>query len=265
MKKIFRMALVFALAGATLMYTGCTKDYTEDINSLEKKVNDLSADLSAKVADLAGQVSTLKSSVATLESTLSTLNGDVSTLKTKVAALETAVANAATKDDVAALETKIANLKTEILAVTDGLQAQLNELKGYTEEQIAALQAALDEVYAALGDGLTSIVFIPDFYYGGIEALVGAEYKVAQFKIGNEDFYVCVGGEAGAMVAFNKDVKAKVIAAAEGSLNWDFTINNNADFTVYLRLGPGVGFTFKEDGVSIGPDFIGALGLVYYF
>ncbi len=170
MKKIFRMALVFALAGATLMYTGCTKDYTEDINSLEKKVNDLSADLSAKVADLAGQVSTLKSSVATLESTLSTLSGDVSTLKTKVAALETAVANAATKDDVAALETKIANLKTEILAVTDGLQAQLNELKGYTEEQIAALQAALDEVYAALGDGLTSIVFIPDFYYGGIEA-----------------------------------------------------------------------------------------------
>ena len=180
MKKIFRMALVFALAGATLMYTGCTKDYTEDINSLEKKVNDLSADLSAKVADLAGQVSTLKSSVATLESTLSTLSGDVSTLKTKVAALETAVANAATKDDVAALETKIANLKTEILAVTDGLQAQLNELKGYTEEQIAALQAALDEVYAALGDGLTSIVFIPDFYYGGIEA---TSYDFADLKV----------------------------------------------------------------------------------
>jgi hypothetical protein len=33
MKKIFRMALVFALAGATLMYTGCSKDYTEDINN----------------------------------------------------------------------------------------------------------------------------------------------------------------------------------------------------------------------------------------
>ncbi len=116
-----------------------------------------------------------------------------------------------------------------------------------------------------MNDKLNGFATAGFWYYGGIEALVGAEYKVAQFKIGNEDFYVCVGGEAGAMVAFNKDVKAKVIAAAEGSLNWDFTINNNADFTVYLRLGPGVGFTFKEDGVHIGPDFIGALGLVYYF
>ena len=41
MKKIFRMALVCALAGATLMYTGCTKDYSDDINDLEKRVSDL--------------------------------------------------------------------------------------------------------------------------------------------------------------------------------------------------------------------------------
>ena len=41
MKKIFRMALVCALAGATLMYTGCTKDYSDYINDLEKRVSDL--------------------------------------------------------------------------------------------------------------------------------------------------------------------------------------------------------------------------------
>ena len=227
MKKIFRMALVFALAGATLMYTGCTKDYTEDINSLEKKVNDLSADLSAKVADLAGQVSTLKSSVATLESTLSTLSGDVSTLKTKVAALETAVANAATKDDVAALETKIANLKTEILAVTDGLQAQLNELKGYTEEQIAALQAALDEVYAALGDGLTSIVFIPDFYYGGIEA---TSYDFADLTVYDrvkeavettDHQQAAVKFPATATTSFKENAKAAYSLGQVGIANYD--------------------------------------------
>ncbi len=38
MKKFFRVALVCALAGATLLYTGCTKDYSEDLNSLQKQV-----------------------------------------------------------------------------------------------------------------------------------------------------------------------------------------------------------------------------------
>jgi len=182
MKKIFRMALVFALAGATLMYTGCTKDYTEDINSLEKKVNDLSADLSAKISDLAGQVSTLKSSVSTLEGTLKTLNGDVSDLKTRVKALEDAVKNCATKDDVTALEGKIATLKSDILKVTDDLQKQLNDLKGATEAQIAELQAALDEVYANLGGGLTSIDFFPDFYFAGIEACAYDFLNVQRFN-----------------------------------------------------------------------------------
>ena len=40
MKKFFRVALVCALAGATLLYTGCTKDYSEDLNSLKKQVEE---------------------------------------------------------------------------------------------------------------------------------------------------------------------------------------------------------------------------------
>ncbi len=39
MKKIFRMAVVCALAGATLLYTGCTKDYSDDINDLKTRVS----------------------------------------------------------------------------------------------------------------------------------------------------------------------------------------------------------------------------------
>ena len=39
MKKIFRMAVVCALAGATLLYTGCTKDYSDDINDLKERVS----------------------------------------------------------------------------------------------------------------------------------------------------------------------------------------------------------------------------------
>ena len=53
MKKIFRMALVCALAGATLMYTGCTKDYSDDINDLEKRVSDLETSI-AKIQEQIG-------------------------------------------------------------------------------------------------------------------------------------------------------------------------------------------------------------------
>ncbi len=52
MKKIFRMAVVCALAGATLLYTGCTKDYSDDIN------------------DLKSRVSTVESTVATLQAAI---------------------------------------------------------------------------------------------------------------------------------------------------------------------------------------------------
>ena len=47
MKKIFRMAMVFALAGAALL-TGCTKDYAEDIAALQNKITELEG----KVGDL---------------------------------------------------------------------------------------------------------------------------------------------------------------------------------------------------------------------
>ena len=53
MKKIFRMALVCALAGATLLYTGCTKDYSDDINDLEKRVSDLETSI-AKIQEQIG-------------------------------------------------------------------------------------------------------------------------------------------------------------------------------------------------------------------
>ncbi len=38
MKKFFRVALVCALAGATLLYTSCTKDYSEDLHQLTQRL-----------------------------------------------------------------------------------------------------------------------------------------------------------------------------------------------------------------------------------
>ena len=195
MKKIFRMALVFALAGATLMYTGCTKDYTEDINNVKSDVKDLQN----KLGDLNNEVSALKSSVSSLESAYKALQdvdkaiqGDVSKLDSRVKALEDAVKDLskyATKDQldeaIKGVEKKIADAKAEIKATTDGLQAQINELKeklAADEEALKKLQEAqteVDNVYGFLSDELRAIVFQPDFYLGGVEA---TSYDFASFQ-----------------------------------------------------------------------------------
>ena len=157
MKKIFRMALVFALAGATLMYTGCTKDFEEEINKLDNKVNTLQNDLSGKLSDLEGQVSTLKSGVSALESAYKAaddvIKGDVSGLKTKVAAIEDAIKDLdklASKDELKAvkeaLEKKIADdlkdVKDELLAKAQNLQDQIDVIN-----ETLALKADADKVY----------------------------------------------------------------------------------------------------------------------
>ena len=183
MKKIFRMALVFALAGATLMYTGCSKDYDEDINGVKSQVNDLQN----KLGELNNEVSTLKSSVASLESAYKAaddlIKGDVSDLKAKVAELEKAVKDLskyATKDElseaVKGVEKKISDAKADIKKTTDDLQKQINELKeklAADEDAIKKLQEAqkeVDNVYGFLSDELRGLVFQPDFYLAGVEA-----------------------------------------------------------------------------------------------
>ena len=254
MKKIFRMALVFALAGATLMYTGCTKDYDEEINRINQNVTNLQNDLSSKLSDLEGKVSTLNSSVSSLDAAYKAADAalqkgidanagnitnlqkdlkdlkdktasDIDGLKARVAALEEATKDLdklATKEEVAqtyatkeelknakeALEKKIddeiAALKADVLKAAEEIQAKLLEakaelqgaidaLKASTDEEFAKIAAALelkadkadvekiaadlkaaqdklDEVYEQLANELRSIVFYPDFYFGGIEA-----------------------------------------------------------------------------------------------
>ena len=200
MKKIFRMALVFALAGATLMYTGCTKDYGEDIDNLDSKLTNVQDQLSKQLADLQSEVSNLRSGVSSLESAIAALKtadegfkSDISGLKTRVGAVEDQLkdlAKFATKDELKeareALEKKIAEdvaaLKADVLKETDGLAKQIADLKDElkkkadaedVEAKLKALeeaQAEVDAVYGFLSDELRSIVFLPDFYLAGIEA-----------------------------------------------------------------------------------------------
>ena len=83
MKKIFRMALVCALAGATLLYTGCTKDYSDDINGLKKSVSDLETELSTLQAKInAGYVITNVQRNSADDGWVFTLAGSGDTTKT---------------------------------------------------------------------------------------------------------------------------------------------------------------------------------------
>ena len=241
MKKIFRMALVFALAGATLMYTGCSKDYDEDINGVKSQVNDLQN----KLGELNNEVSTLKSSVASLESAYKAaddlIKGDVSDLKAKVAELEKAVKDLskyATKDElseaVKGVEKKISDAKADIKKTTDDLQKQINELKeklAADEDAIKKLQEAqkeVDNVYGFLSDELRGLVFQPDFYLAGVEATSydfgdfegwepygipeKVEFEVATDTLGNKTKIVFPkGAKAEARYVAVRDDKGKLV------------------------------------------------------
>ena len=141
MKKFFRVALVCALAGATLLYTGCTKDYSEDINSLQAKVDsntgaintlkDQVAALEAAKAEHAQAIQAAQKAIkdlqdadvelnrklANLESQVATNTGDIATIKQQITDLQAADA-ALTKrisdleGTVAAHETWLQNLET---------------------------------------------------------------------------------------------------------------------------------------------------------
>ena len=167
MKKIFRMALVFALAGATLMYTGCTKDYGEEIDKLDSKLSNVESTLSSKLTDLEGQLSTLKSGVNALDAAYKAaddaIKGDVTKLQGRIAAVEDAIKDLdklATKEELKdvkeALEKKIADdlkaVKDELLAKAQNLQDQIDAInaalklkadadKVYTKEEVDAFLA----------------------------------------------------------------------------------------------------------------------------
>ena len=279
MKKIFRMALVFALAGATLMYTGCTKDYGEEIDNLDGKLSALQTDLTNKVNDLSNEVSSLRSAVSGLESAYKAaddlIKGDVTALDGRVKKLEDAVKDLskyATKDELKeatdALEKKIADAKEDIKKTTDDLQKQINELKeklAANEEAVKKLEAAqkeVDAVYGFLSDELRSIVFYPDFYFAGIEA---TSYDFASFW-GREAYYavnnngqpieITVQEESGE----GEDAKAKIVFSKRALIYQDYLVYVDANGN-YLWKFDDEGNIVLKDGKPVADKN----GYVWYF
>ena len=154
MKKIFRMALVFALAGATLMYTGCTKDYDEDINAANQKIESIVAQHAADVAALKNDLST---AVSNLEAAYKKAD-DAVTAAYKAADADLQKAIDANKTAIDANKAAIDANKAAIAEANTAIDAIEEELKTFaTKEELAAAEAGLEAKIKAVADDLAAV------------------------------------------------------------------------------------------------------------
>ena len=177
MKKIIRIASVIALASASLLYVGCTKDFSADL----AKTNSEVAAQASKVAALEATVQTINSTVENLKTTkadAAAVNALQADLEKKIdvlaAALEQTALLAASAqadaDAVAAdLEVEKARLDT-VIAIVEDLAVESDSLRkdvdslyknsAALETRIAELEGRVD----ALAARITSIVAVPSKY-----------------------------------------------------------------------------------------------------
>ncbi len=108
-------------------------------------------------------------------------------------------------------------------------------------------------------DGYATIGFA--FVGGGLDAVVGGQYEVANFEIGKAEFDVNVGLQAGVYTNFKS---LGLAVRGTGAIDYDWTWKDVGDFTAYLRAAFGVGIGLTGDYAGAGFSWAGALGCVYY-
>lgn len=175
MKKTFRMALVLALAGAALTYTGCTKDYSEDLSKLDERVSSLES--STALADLTKQVNSLKTTVDALEAAKKAADEKIASLQSKaeatdavveslrkqvadnvatIASIQKAMENYATKAEIEAANAKIAALQEANTTLTNQVKdlltdaATLAQAVGKLQGLAEGLQTQIDDTKAEI-------------------------------------------------------------------------------------------------------------------
>ena len=183
MKKLFRMALVLALAGSALLYTSCTKDYSPDIKSLQDQINALGSD-----TDGLGYV---KSQLQNVQSALSSLSGKDTELDGKITTLDGKLTNAISTINTA-LEGKAD--KTAVNAALTDVNNEIQALKDILEgtDEAQGLIDLLDNASASIqnlwgyADFIQSLSYVPATSNGLITVVpyyltntVDADYEIA--------------------------------------------------------------------------------------
>lgn len=156
MNKIFRKAIVLALAGSALLYVGCTKDYSGDIQTLRNEFEQYKSETNTQINTLNGQLSGLRTSVSALENAKEQTELAIDQLKNRATALETFKQNA--EAQFASLEGQISGINSEISAINGrlgqidgqiaGIYANISDLQKADEELAAAIELAKARIQA---------------------------------------------------------------------------------------------------------------------
>lgn len=162
MKKIIRLASVIALAGAALLYVGCTKDFSGDVAKVDQKVTDLDAKHKADVQNLETALNNAKTALQNaiddnrgdidqLISDLSELGTEYEGTVTALGSLQTLVG--ALQTQVGTNETTLNTLKTEYEAaatVVNTTLAAIAKVNKGQSDSLRALDDAMKIVYNQL-------------------------------------------------------------------------------------------------------------------
>lgn len=171
MRKTFLNAVLFSAAFVTAAGTlvSC-KDYDDDIQSLQDQINQ-----KATASELTSQLSTLSGDLA---ATKSALNTQVEALKKEIAE-----AKADAGETAAALLKELEAKMATIDEAQKKIAALGDEIKKANEAQMAELtkkvQAMAGTVGDIVGQRLTSLVYAPDTYIDGVEAIL---FQTLQYK-----------------------------------------------------------------------------------
>lgn len=201
MKKIFRMVMVCALAGVTLLYTGCTKDYSPELSDINKRVTALEQDtkvgqLEERISTLANSINELKDAKTKLEAAINAKanQSDLTDLTARVAALEGKVNTL--QQDLVAATTALTNYKKEVaetyatkkdVADTYATKKELNDKAGELSQEIKTkIASALEGYYSKedinnlLGNYITKedlATKLADYYTKAQIASIIADYS----------------------------------------------------------------------------------------
>lgn len=96
-----------------------------------------------------------------------------------------------------------------------------------------------------------------------IDAILGGQYKVGEFKIDRAKFDVNAGVQAGANILLGEPSAVRIAVRGTGSISYDWTWKNVGGFTAYLRAGVGYAIALS-DSVQGGISWNAALGCVYH-
>lgn len=160
MNKIIRKAIVLALAGSALLYSGCTKDYAEEITTLQKDLSELNDYTTEHINGLQSQVDVLKNTVSSLEEARDAANAEISTLKTRVSELETAKNTMA--GQITTINQQIAGINSEIAALQSAVNG-INEAIDAANQRITDLQNTLANDYYKKADVDSKIQALKDY------------------------------------------------------------------------------------------------------